>query len=223
VGGRSPLLRTPPPDPTPPPGFLSRTFGYAGCKRSDSATVPGRPHSTSSCARPVRTSSGFRSIAKTLTRRPHMTRKARSDFRHDDARRSSCGLRSGTSSGRRTPADPSSAGLTFAAGPLGAVGEETFRRVEHHDRSDVDEPVHRQPDRSPRPARLAVGPRESKGMLIGRHRRYTGYGTRGGPPDDPISRHHQVLPRTMVMVRAIGPACAIGRPWSSDTVSPGES
>jgi hypothetical protein len=28
------------------------------------------------------------------------------------------GPRSGTSSGRRTPADPSSAGLTFAAGPL---------------------------------------------------------------------------------------------------------
>jgi hypothetical protein len=23
------------PDPTPPPGFLSRTFWYAGCKRSD--------------------------------------------------------------------------------------------------------------------------------------------------------------------------------------------
>src|SRR5215213_3868092 len=55
------------PDPTPPPGFLSRTFWYAGCKRSDSATVSGRLRSTSSCARPVRTSSGTRSIAKTLT------------------------------------------------------------------------------------------------------------------------------------------------------------
>ena len=74
-----------------------------------------------------------------------------------------------------------------------------------------------------RPARLAVRPHESIGMLIGRHRRYTGYGARGGPPDDPISRHHRVPPRTMVMVRAIEPACAIGRPWSSDTVSPGES
>ncbi len=90
-----------------------------------SATVSGRLRSTSSYARPVRTSSWFRSIAETLTHRPHMTRKARSDFRHDDARRSLCELRSVTSSGRRTPADPSSAGLTFAAGPLGAAGEET--------------------------------------------------------------------------------------------------
>jgi hypothetical protein len=38
----------------------------------------------------------------------------------------------------------------------------------------------------PGPARLAVRPHESVGMLIGRHRRYTGYGARGGPPDDPI-------------------------------------
>ena len=45
-------------------------------------------------------------------------------------------------------------------------------------------------------------PHESMGMFIGRHRRYTGYGARGGPPDDPISRHHRVLPGTMVMVRA---------------------
>src|SRR5260221_12522516 len=37
-------------DPTPPPGCLSRTFWYAGCKRSDSATVSGRLRSTSSCA-----------------------------------------------------------------------------------------------------------------------------------------------------------------------------
>src|SRR6266699_1728806 len=37
-------------DPTPPPGFLSRTFWYAGCKRSGSATVSGRLRSTSSCA-----------------------------------------------------------------------------------------------------------------------------------------------------------------------------
>src|SRR6267154_328311 len=47
------------PDPTPPPGFLSRTVWYAGCKRSGSPTVSGRlrslPH-----ARPVRTSSGIR-------------------------------------------------------------------------------------------------------------------------------------------------------------------
>src|SRR5215216_5541279 len=27
------------PDPTPPPGFLYRTFGFASCERSDSATV----------------------------------------------------------------------------------------------------------------------------------------------------------------------------------------
>ncbi len=33
-------------------------------------------------------------------------------------------------------------------------------------------------------------------MLIGRHRRYTGYGARGGPPDDPISRRHRVPPGT---------------------------
>jgi hypothetical protein len=26
-------------DPTPPPGFLSRTFWYAGCKRSDIAGI----------------------------------------------------------------------------------------------------------------------------------------------------------------------------------------
>jgi hypothetical protein len=39
------------PDPTPPPGFLSRMFWYAGRERSDSATVPGRLRSTSSCAR----------------------------------------------------------------------------------------------------------------------------------------------------------------------------
>src|SRR6266852_7965753 len=38
------------PDPTPPPGFLSRTVWYAGCKRSDSPTVSGRLRSTSSCA-----------------------------------------------------------------------------------------------------------------------------------------------------------------------------
>src|SRR5713101_4719841 len=30
------------PNPTPPPGFLSRTFWYAGCERSDSETVSGR-------------------------------------------------------------------------------------------------------------------------------------------------------------------------------------
>lgn len=65
---------------------------------------------------------------------------------------------------------------------------------------------------------------KSMGMLIGRHRRYTGYGARGGPPDDPISRHHRVPPGTMVMVMvmvmAIEPACATGGPWSSGTVSP---
>src|SRR6266704_1707720 len=38
------------PDPPTPPGFLSRAFWYAGCKRSDSATVSGRLRSTSSCA-----------------------------------------------------------------------------------------------------------------------------------------------------------------------------
>src|SRR5271170_8414757 len=32
---------------------------------------------------------------------------------------------------------------------------------------------------------------------------------------------HDALP--ILMVRAIGPACAIGRPWSSGTVSPGRS
>src|SRR5216683_2412395 len=30
------------PDPTPPPGFLSKTFRYSGCERSDSETVSGR-------------------------------------------------------------------------------------------------------------------------------------------------------------------------------------
>src|SRR5215216_506512 len=43
------------PDPTPPPGFLSRTFWYAGCKRSDSATVSGDcaplPHVRVQCGR----------------------------------------------------------------------------------------------------------------------------------------------------------------------------
>src|SRR5215470_19616257 len=31
------------PDPTPPPGFLSRISWYAGCTRSDSATVSHEP------------------------------------------------------------------------------------------------------------------------------------------------------------------------------------
>src|SRR5262245_66142104 len=66
------------PDPTPPPGFASRTFWYAGGKRSDSVTVSGRLRCTSSCARPVRTSSGTGSIAKTLTSRPHVPLSARS-------------------------------------------------------------------------------------------------------------------------------------------------
>src|SRR5216683_8237949 len=50
VGGLSSLLRTPSPRSDTAPGFLSRTFWYAGCKRSDSATVSGRLRSTSSCA-----------------------------------------------------------------------------------------------------------------------------------------------------------------------------
>src|SRR5262249_29721036 len=60
-----------------PPGSLSRISWYAGCTRSDSATVSGRLRSTSSCGRPVRTSSGTRSIATTLTRRPRTPRCVR--------------------------------------------------------------------------------------------------------------------------------------------------
>src|SRR5262249_30298760 len=60
-----------------PPGFLSRISWYAGCTRSHSATVSGRLRSTSLCARPVRMSSGTRSIAKTLTRRPRTPRCVR--------------------------------------------------------------------------------------------------------------------------------------------------
>ena len=58
------------PDPTPPRGLLPGTFWHAGCQRSGSATVPRATALTSSCARPVQTSSGTRSIAKTLTSRP---------------------------------------------------------------------------------------------------------------------------------------------------------
>ena len=58
------------PDPTPPRGLLPGTFRHAGHKRSGSATVPRATALTSSCARPVQTSSGTRSIVKTLTSRP---------------------------------------------------------------------------------------------------------------------------------------------------------
>jgi len=67
VDGLSPLLRTPLPRSDTASRISFEDFWYAGCKRSDSATVSGRLRCTSSCARPVRTSSGTRSIAKTLT------------------------------------------------------------------------------------------------------------------------------------------------------------
>src|SRR5215470_8723092 len=65
------------PDPTPPPGFLSKNFSgtpvvsdpTARQFRGDSAPLPQ--------ARPAQTSSGTRSIAKTLTSRPHMPRVVR--------------------------------------------------------------------------------------------------------------------------------------------------
>src|SRR5260370_16955001 len=43
AGGRSPLLRTPlPRSGTPSRDFLSRTFWYAGCERSDSDGISSR-------------------------------------------------------------------------------------------------------------------------------------------------------------------------------------
>jgi hypothetical protein len=41
AGGLSPATNIYPPEPTPPPGFTSRTFWYAGCPRLDRATVSG--------------------------------------------------------------------------------------------------------------------------------------------------------------------------------------
>ena len=50
MGDRPPLLRTPSPRSDTAPGFFSRSFWYAGCEPSDSATVSGRLRSTSSRA-----------------------------------------------------------------------------------------------------------------------------------------------------------------------------
>jgi hypothetical protein len=62
---------TPSYDPTPPPDFFR---GFSGTPTA--SDPPARPFGasalTSSCARPVRTSSGTRSIVKTLTRCPYM-------------------------------------------------------------------------------------------------------------------------------------------------------
>jgi hypothetical protein len=69
VGGLSPRLRTPQPRSDTASRISSRTFWYAGCKRSAARRFRGdctpRPH-----ARPAWTSSGIRWIAKPPTRRP---------------------------------------------------------------------------------------------------------------------------------------------------------
>jgi hypothetical protein len=94
------------------------------------------------------------------------------------------------------------------------------RRVEHHHRAGVDQPVHRQRHQPTRPPRLAVRPDQRIGVLVGRDRsdsRDTDYRPRGRPPNDPIGRRHRTPPSTNALVRAISRECAIGRPWSSDT------
>jgi hypothetical protein len=65
------------------------------------------------------------------------------------------------------------------------------RRVEHHHRAGVDQPIHRQRHQPARPPRLAVRPDQGTGVLVGRNRsdsRDTDYRPRGRPPNDPIGR-----------------------------------
>jgi hypothetical protein len=91
------------------------------------------------------------------------------------------------------------------------------RAVQHHHRTRIDQPVHRQRNQPTCPARLAIRPHQSVGMLVGRDCSDTDHGPRGCPPDDLIGRHHRTPPIAKVLVRAISVACAIGRPWASDT------
>jgi hypothetical protein len=94
------------------------------------------------------------------------------------------------------------------------------RRVEHHHRAGVDQPVHRQRHQPARPPRLAVRPDQGTGVLVGRDRsnsRDTDHRPRGRPPNDPIGRRHRTPPSTNALVSAISRECANGRPWSSDT------
>jgi hypothetical protein len=91
------------------------------------------------------------------------------------------------------------------------------RRTKHHHRTRVNQPVHRQRDQAARPAHFTMRPHESVSMLIRRHRSNTEYCARSGPPDDPIGRRHRAPPKTNTVVKMISLACAIGRPWASDT------
>ena len=71
------------------------------------------------------------------------------------------------------------------------------RRVKHHHRTRVDQPVYRKRDHAGRPARLTVRPHEIVGMFVGRHRGYrrnAEHGKRGRPADDPIRAAHRAPP-----------------------------
>src|SRR4030081_3217734 len=59
------------PDPTPPPGFLSKNFSGTPGVSDPTARQCRRDHAPLPQARPVRTGSWTRSIAKILTSRPH--------------------------------------------------------------------------------------------------------------------------------------------------------
>src|ERR1700722_1330930 len=63
-------------DPTPPRGFLSTTFWYASCERSDTAPVSGPLRSTSSCA-PSANELRDQIDREAPDRSPHMPRPAR--------------------------------------------------------------------------------------------------------------------------------------------------
>jgi WD40 repeat protein len=84
------------------------------------------------------------------------------------------------------------------------------RRVQHHHRTGIDQPVHCERHQAGCPAHLTVRPHQVIGMLIRRHRGHRGdahHGPGGRPPDDPVRRHHRAPPSSANSVVNRGTAC----------------
>jgi hypothetical protein len=87
------------------------------------------------------------------------------------------------------------------------------RRVDHHRRTCVHQPVHCEHDKARSPARLTVCPNEIVGVLVGRDRggrREAEHRACSGSSHDSIGRPHRAPPSKRAVVSAISLACSVG-------------